>query len=202
MPDAPTMSEPALKRQRTDDGAGNGSIKDTDIADKTNVNVIRCLAADTVQKANSGHPGAPMGCAPIANAIFGHLLNFSPKDEKWLNRDRFVLSNGHACALQYIMLYLSGYPGMDIGQLKLFRQWHSKTPGHPESFMTPGVEVCTGPLGQGLSNAVGMAIAESHLAARFNTDKFKVFDHYTYVLTGDGCLQEGVTSEACSLAGE
>ncbi|CAD7947304.1 unnamed protein product [Amoebophrya sp. A25] len=168
--------------------------------EKACVDVVRCLAADVVQKANSGHPGAPMGCAPLACALFSRIMNISPKDPNWINRDRFVLSNGHACALQYIMLHLSGY-GVSMDDLKQFRQLHSKTPGHPENFCTPGVEVCTGPLGQGITNAVGMALAESHLAARFNKPGFPLFDHYTYVLTGDGCMMEGVASEACSLAG-
>lgn len=164
------------------------------------VNNIRVLAADMVEKANSGHPGAPMGCAPIAHVLFGSTMNFSPEDPKWINRDRFVLSNGHACALLYSMLHLTGY-SVGIDDLKQFRQLGSITPGHPENFCTPGVEVSTGPLGQGISNAVGLAIAEKHLAAAFNKDGFNLIDHYTYVICGDGCLQEGVSSEASSLAG-
>ena len=164
------------------------------------INNIRVLSADMVQKANSGHPGAPMGCAPIAHVLFGDIMNYSPKNANWSNRDRFILSNGHACALLYSMLHLTGYD-LSIDDLKSFRQLGSKTPGHPENFLTNGVEVSTGPLGQGISNAVGIAMGESHLAACFNRDDFKVVDHYTYVICGDGCLQEGISSEAGSLAG-
>lgn len=164
------------------------------------VNNIRILSADMVEKANSGHPGAPMGCAPIAHVLFGSVMNFAPKHPKWFNRDRFVLSNGHACALLYSMLHLTGYE-LSLEDLKRFRQLGSLTPGHPENFVTPGVEVSTGPLGQGISNAVGLAMAEKHLAAVYNKDGFNLIDHYTYVLCGDGCLQEGVSAEACSLAG-
>jgi len=164
------------------------------------VNTIRVLSADTVEKAKSGHPGAPMGCAPIAHLLFSEMMNFSNSNPKWPNRDRFVLSNGHACALQYSMLHLCGYD-LSIEDLKQFRQLGSKTPGHPENGITAGVEVATGPLGQGICNAVGMAIAESHLAAEYNKDGFNVVDHYTYVICGDGCLQEGVSGEASSLAG-
>jgi transketolase len=141
-----------------------------------------------------------MGCAPIAHVLFGDIMNFSPTNPKWHNRDRFVLSNGHACALLYTMLHLTGY-SVSIDDLKQFRQLGSITPGHPENFVTPGVEVSTGPLGQGLSNAVGMAMAESHMAANFNKPGYNIIDHFTYVICGDGCLQEGVTSEASSLAG-
>lgn len=164
------------------------------------VNNIRVLAADTVQKANSGHPGMPMGMAPIAHVLWDKVMNFAPTHPKWANRDRFVLSNGHGCALLYSMLHLTGYP-MAMDDLKKFRQLHSKTPGHPENFMTEGVEVTTGPLGQGIANAVGMAIGEAHAAATFNKPGFPIIDHYTYVFCGDGCLQEGVSGEASSLAG-
>ncbi|CAM9468638.1 unnamed protein product [Ectocarpus sp. 6 AP-2014] len=164
------------------------------------IDTVRVLAADIVQKSMSGHPGAPMGCAPMAHVLFTKFMNFSPSNPDWLGRDRFVLSNGHACALQYIMLHLCGY-GVTMDDLKSFRQLDSLTPGHPENFVTPGVEVSTGPLGQGISNAVGMAIAERHLAATFNKPDFQVVDNYTYVICGDGCLQEGVSSEACSLGG-
>merc|ERR1719428_399839 len=164
------------------------------------INTVRCLSADMVEAANSGHPGAPMGCAPMAHVLYGKQMNHNPTDSKWFNRDRFVLSNGHACALQYSMLHLTGYP-LSMDDCKAFRQIESLTPGHPENFVTAGVEVSTGPLGQGLSNAVGMALSESHLAATFNKPGYKVIDHYTYVICGDGCLQEGITSEACSLAG-
>jgi transketolase len=164
-------------------------------------NVIRCLAVDTVQSANSGHPGAPMGMAPIAHVLFSDFMKFDPKEPTWHDRDRFVLSNGHASALLYSMLHLCGYD-LPLAELKKFRQLHSKTPGHPERHVTPGVEVTTGPLGQGISNSVGMAIAEAHLAATFNRPGVpKVVDHFTYVFCGDGCLMEGVTQESISLAG-
>ncbi|KDO24399.1 transketolase [Saprolegnia parasitica CBS 223.65] len=164
------------------------------------VNTVRMLGADQPTAGKSGHPGAPMGCAPMAHTLFGKVMRFNPTNPKWANRDRFVLSNGHACALQYSMLHLTGYD-VPIESLQSFRQWGSKCPGHPENFCTPGVEVSTGPLGQGLSNAVGLAIAEKHLAAEFNKDGHNIVDHYTYVICGDGCMQEGVTSEASSLAG-
>ncbi|KAJ2555040.1 Transketolase [Coemansia sp. RSA 1933] len=168
--------------------------------DSLAINTIRVLAADTVQKANSGHPGAPMGCAPMAHVLFTRFLNANPKNSGWFNRDRFVLSNGHGCALQYILLHLLGYK-VSMDDLKNFRQLDSNTPGHPESTHTDGVEVTTGPLGQGISNAVGMAIAERHLAATFNRPDFPVINNTVYAIAGDGCLQEGVASEACSLAG-
>ncbi|KAG0081475.1 Transketolase [Podila epicladia] len=164
------------------------------------INTIRVLAADTVFKSNSGHPGAPMGCAPMAHLLFSRYMNFNPKNPHWANRDRFVLSNGHACALHYILLHLTGYP-TSIEDLKQFRQVNSKTPGHPEAHITVGIEVTTGPLGQGFANAVGLAIAEAHMAATFNKPGFDLFNNYTFVILGDGCLQEGVASEAASLAG-
>ncbi|KAI9242285.1 MAG: transketolase [Podila humilis] len=164
------------------------------------INTIRVLAADTVFKSNSGHPGAPMGCAPMAHLLFSHFMNYNPKNPTWANRDRFVLSNGHACALQYILLHLMGYP-TTMDDLKNFRQLGSNTPGHPESHMTVGIEVTTGPLGQGFANAVGLAIGEAHMAATFNKPGFELFNNYTFMITGDGCLQEGVASEAASLAG-
>eukprot|EP01040_Poterioochromonas_malhamensis_P009495 gene9495-10311_t len=199
------MSDFAAKRGRDEEGdhsAKKPRSVTTLTAEDENllVNTIRILSADMVEKANSGHPGAPMGCAPIAHALFGSIMNYSPKDHKWFNRDRFVLSNGHACALLYSMLHLTGYD-LSIDDLKQFRQLGSLTPGHPENFVTPGVEVSTGPLGQGISNAVGLAIAEKHLAAVYNRDGYDLIDHYTYVLCGDGCLQEGISSEASSLAG-
>ncbi|KAJ2085767.1 Transketolase [Coemansia sp. RSA 986] len=168
--------------------------------DSLAINTIRVLAADTVQKANSGHPGAPMGCAPMAHVLFTRFLNANPKNSNWFNRDRFVLSNGHGCALQYILLHFLGYK-VSMDDLKNFRQLDSTTPGHPECTHTDGIEVTTGPLGQGISNAVGMAIAERHLAATFNRPEFPVIDNTVYAIAGDGCLQEGVASEACSLAG-
>jgi transketolase len=164
------------------------------------IDTIRILSADMVEKAKSGHPGAPMGCAPITHVLFSEYMRFNPTNPMWYNRDRFVLSNGHACALLYSMLHLTGY-NLSLNDLKQFRQLHSKTPGHPENFVTDGVEVSTGPLGQGISNSVGLAMAEKHLAALFNRDGFPIVDHYTFVLCGDGCLQEGVSSEASSLAG-
>lgn len=162
---------------------------------------IRTLAADIVQKANSGHPGAPIGCAPMAHTLFGSVMRYDPANPLWPNRDRFVLSNGHACALLYSMLHLTGYERPTMEDLKSFRQLGSVCAGHPENFLLDAVEVSTGPLGQGISNAVGLAIAERHLAARFNRDDFQVVDHHTYVICGDGCLQEGVSAEASSLAG-
>ncbi|KAF9924833.1 Transketolase [Linnemannia zychae] len=169
-------------------------------ADSIAINTIRVLAADITFKSQSGHPGAPMGCAPMAHVLFSRFLNFNPKNPKWANRDRFVLSNGHACALQYILLHLCGYP-TTMDDLKQFRQIHSKTPGHPEAHITVGIEVTTGPLGQGFANSVGLAMAEAHMAATFNKPGFELFNNYTYVVLGDGCLQEGVASEAASLAG-
>ncbi|KAI0665036.1 transketolase [Cubamyces menziesii] len=161
---------------------------------------IRALAADVVGKANSGHPGAPMGMAPVAHVLFTRFFNANPKNSKWFNRDRFVLSNGHACALQYILLHLLGYK-LSMDDLKQFRQIDSLTPGHPEAGHTDGVEVTTGPLGQGFANGVGLAIAQAHLGATFNKDGYDLINNYTYVFTGDGCLMEGVASEAASLAG-
>ncbi len=164
------------------------------------VNAIRILSAEGVQKANSGHPGLPMGSAPLAYTLWAKHLNFNPKDLEFENRDRFVLSAGHGSMLLYSLMYLFGYP-LTMDDIKQFRQWGSKTPGHPEYGHTAGVETSTGPLGQGFANAVGMAIAEKHLAAKFNREGFPVVDHYTYVLVGDGCLQEGIQYEAASLAG-
>lgn len=164
------------------------------------VNTIRILAAEGIQKAKSGHPGLPMGSAPMAYTLWSKVMNHSGKNPEWINRDRFILSAGHGSMLLYSLLHLFGY-GLEIEDLKNFRQFGSKTPGHPEYRHTVGVEMTTGPLGQGLSSGVGMAIAESHLAAVFNTENYNVIDHYTYVLCGDGCLMEGITSEASSLAG-
>jgi transketolase len=161
---------------------------------------IRALAMDAVQKANSGHPGMPMGMAEIAEVLWNHHLRHNPANPQWPNRDRFVLSNGHGSLLLYALLHLTGYD-LPMEQLKRFRQLHSKTPGHPEYGMTPGVETTTGPLGQGLANAVGMALAERLLAEEFNRPGFDIVDHRTYVFLGDGCLMEGISHEACSLAG-
>ena len=163
-------------------------------------NAIRALAMDAVQQANSGHPGMPMGMADIAEVLWNDFLSHNPRNPRWFNRDRFILSNGHGSMLQYALLHLTGYD-LPIEELKRFRQLHSKTPGHPEQFETPGVETTTGPLGQGLANAVGMALAEKVLAARFNQPDLSIIDHFTYVFLGDGCLMEGVSHEACSLAG-
>ncbi len=163
-------------------------------------NAIRALAMDAVQKANSGHPGAPMGMAEIAEVLWNRHLKHNPGNPHWVNRDRFVLSNGHGSMLIYALLHLTGYD-LTIDDLKAFRQLHSKTPGHPELGYTEGVETTTGPLGQGLSNAVGMALAEKLLAKQFNRPEFDVVDHFTYVFLGDGCLMEGISHEVCSLAG-
>jgi transketolase len=168
--------------------------------DQLSIDTLRLLAVDTVEKAGSGHPGAPLGCAPIAYLLFHKLMKHNPAHSKWADRDRFVLSNGHASALLYSSLFLSGY-GVTLDDLKSFRQWHSRTPGHPERGDTDGVEVTTGPLGQGIAMAVGMAIAEKHLAAVYNRPGFEVVDHHTYALLGDGDLMEGVSHEAASLAG-
>ena len=165
------------------------------------INSIRFLAIDAVEKAKSGHPGLPMGAAPMAFVLWDSFLRFNPKNPKWFNRDRFVLSAGHGCMLQYALLYLTGYDSVTIEDIKQFRQWGSKTPGHPENFETLGVEVTTGPLGQGIANGVGLAMAEAHVAAKFNKPDAKIVDHYTYVILGDGCNMEGVSGEACSLAG-
>ncbi len=164
------------------------------------VNAIRILTAEGVQKAKSGHPGMPMGAAPAAYAIWGKQMKHNPADTKWPDRDRFVLSSGHGSMLIYSLLHLFGY-GLKIDDLKQFRQFGSLTPGHPEYGHTRGVETTTGPLGQGIANAVGMAMAEKHLAAKFNREGFNVVDHYTYCILGDGCMMEGISHEACSLAG-
>ncbi len=168
--------------------------------DKLCIETIRFLALDAVQAANSGHPGMPMGMACTAYTLWTQFLRHNPKDPSWLNRDRFVLSAGHGSTLLYALLHLTGYD-LPLDDIKRFRQWGSLTPGHPEYHHTPGVEVTTGPLGQGVANAVGMAIAQKHLAARYNTPENDIFDYNIYALAGDGCLQEGISSEACSLAG-
>ncbi|WP_088825317.1 transketolase [Listeria goaensis] len=171
-----------------------------DKTDQLAINTIRTLSMDAIQKANSGHPGLPMGAAPMAYTLWSKVLNANPANSRWFNRDRFVLSAGHGSMLLYSLLHLSGYK-LSLDDLKNFRQWDSKTPGHPEYHHTDGVDATTGPLGQGIAMAVGMAMAERHLEAMYNRDTFKVVDHYTYALCGDGDLMEGVSAEAASLAG-
>jgi len=168
--------------------------------DQLSINALRFLAVDAVEKANSGHPGAPLGDSPMTYLLFHQFMRHNPANSKWTNRDRFVLSNGHASALLYSVLHLTGYK-VSIEDLQQFRQWGSLTPGHPEYGHTDGVEVTTGPLGQGFAMGVGMAIAEKHLAARYNRPGFNIVDHFTYVMCGDGDLMEGVSHEAGSLAG-
>ena len=163
-------------------------------------NAVRMLAVDAVEKAKSGHPGAPMGMADIAEVLWNRHLSHNPANPHWANRDRFVLSNGHGSMLIYALLHLTGYD-LPMSELKAFRQLHSKTAGHPEVGVTPGVETTTGPLGQGITNAVGMALAEKLLAAEFNRAEHAIVDHFTYAFMGDGCLMEGISHEACSLAG-
>ena len=180
-------------QEQTKSGHSHASRKDLS-------NAIRARAMDAVQKANSGHPGMPMGMAEIAEVLWRHHLRHNPADPSWANRDRFMISNGHGCMLQYALLHLTGYD-LPIEEIKRFRQLHSKTPGHPEYGLTPGVETTTGPLGQGISNAVGMALAEKLLAAAFNRPGFNIVDHHTYVFLGDGCMMEGISHEVCSLAG-
>ena len=170
------------------------------LPDTRHADALRFLAADAVEQAQSGHPGAPMGMADIAQVLWRHHLSHNPADPGWFNRDRFVLSNGHGSMLLYALLHLSGYD-LPLQEIRQFRQLHSKTPGHPEVGLTPGVETTTGPLGQGLANAVGMALAEKLLARRYNRPGHEIVDHYTYVFLGDGCLMEGISHEACSLAG-
>lgn len=169
--------------------------------DMMSVNAIRALAADTVQKANSGHPGLPLGAAPMAYELWAKHMKHNPENPDWANRDRFILSGGHGSSLLYSLLHLFGYGDLSMDDMKNFRQWNSKTPGHPEYGHTIGVEATTGPLGAGMAMAVGMAMAEAHLATRFNKEGYPIVDHYTYVLGGDGCMMEGISYEAFSLAG-
>src|ERR1043166_8869099 len=168
--------------------------------DQLCINTIRALTLDAVQKANSGHPGLPLGAAPMAYVLWTKFMRYNPRNPKWENRDRFLLSAGHGCMLLYSLLHLTGYD-LSLDEIKNFRQWGSKTPGHPENVLTPGVEITTGPLGQGFANGVGMAIGAAHLAARFNKPEFPLIDHYIYAIVSDGDLMEGVASEAASLAG-
>ncbi len=165
------------------------------------VNTIRFLSIDGVEKAKSGHPGLPMGAAPMAFVLWDQFMKFNPKNPQWINRDRFVLSAGHGSMLLYSLLHLYGYESVSIDDIKQFRQWGSKTPGHPENHITAGIEVTTGPLGQGIANGVGLALAEAHLAAKYNKPDCTLIDHYTYVILGDGCNMEGISGEAASLAG-
>src|SRR6185436_2865291 len=165
---------------------------------RTMANAIRALAMDAVEKANSGHPGMPMGMADAATVLFSKFLKYDPAEPKWPDRDRFVLSAGHGSMLLYALLYLTGYPDITLDEIKRFRQLGSRTAGHPENFLAAGIETTTGPLGQGLANAVGMAMAEAHLNARFGDD---LVNHRTWVIAGDGCLMEGISQEALALAG-
>ena len=167
---------------------------------QTKANAIRALSMDAVQKAKSGHPGMPMGMADISEVLWCDFLKHNPSNPAWPDRDRFILSNGHGSMLHYALLHLAGYD-LPITELQNFRQLHSRTPGHPEYGYAPGVETTTGPLGQGITNGVGMALAEKVLAAQFNRGEHVVVDHHTYVFLGDGCMMEGISHEACSLAG-
>src|ERR687893_3045124 len=168
--------------------------------DQLCINTIRALAIDAVQKAESGHPGLPLGAAPMAYVLWTRFLRHNPQNPKWQNRDRFLLSAGHGSMLVYSLLHLTGYD-LPLEELKNFRQWESKTPGHPEYGLTPGVEITTGPLGQGFANGVGMAMGAAHLSAKFNKPELPILDHYVYAIVSDGDLMEGVASEAASLAG-
>jgi transketolase len=175
-------------------------LETTPELDQLCINTIRTLAIDAVQKANSGHPGLPLGAAPMAYVLWTRFMRYNPKNPKWHNRDRFLLSAGHGCMLLYALLYLTGHD-LSLDEIKNFRQWGSKTPGHPEYGLAPGVEITTGPLGQGFANGVGMAMGGTHLGTKFNQKDFSVIDHYVYAIVSDGDLMEGVASEAASLAG-
>jgi transketolase len=172
----------------------------TETIEQQGINTIRILAADAVQKANSGHPGTPMGLAPVGHILWAESMNYNPLNPGWANRDRFILSCGHACMLQYSFLYLTGYP-ITLDDIKKFRQLHSKTAGHPEYGLLPGIEVTTGPLGQGFANGVGFAIAQKYMAARYNKPGFDIFNYKIYTICSDGDMMEGISSEAASLAG-
>src|SRR5687767_2885719 len=176
------------------------TLETTPELDQLCINTIRTLAIDAVQTANSGHPGLPLGAAPMAYVLWTRFMRYNPKNPKWENRDRFILSAGHGCMLLYALLYLTGYE-LSLDDIKNFRQWESQTPGHPENILTPGVEVTTGPLGQGFANGVGMAMGSAHLGAKFNEKDFPLVDHYVYSIVSDGDLMEGVASETASLAG-
>jgi len=189
-----------LRKQESRKILGTSSVMTEKYCPKDMATAVRALSMDSVEKANSGHPGAPMGMADIGQTLWTQFLKHNPKNPEWFDRDRFILSNGHGSMLLYSLLHLTGYD-LSIDDLKSFRQLNSKTPGHPEYRETPGVETTTGPLGQGLANGVGFALAESHLSTRFNKDGIDIVDHHTYVFAGDGCLMEGISHEACSLAG-
>src|SRR2546421_3162910 len=176
------------------------TVTDTRVLEELSINTIRTLSIDAVQKANSGHPGAPMGLAELAYVLYTRVMRHNPANPDWPGRDRFVLSAGHASMLLYSILYLTGYP-MTLEDIKRFRQVGSPTAGHPERKYSPGIEATTGPLGQGISMSVGLALAERMLAARFNTDEHEIISHYTFTIASDGDMQEGVASEASSLAG-
>src|SRR5512136_1071224 len=189
-----------LGRRRGTMNKSSPSAPTSSALDHLCINTIRFLSIDAIQKANSGHPGMPMGAASMAYVLWTRFLRHNPSNPTWFNRDRFVLSAGHGSMLLYSLLYLTGYD-LPMEQIKQFRQWGSETPGHPERGLTPGVETTTGPLGQGFGNGVGMAMAEAFLAARYNRPGHKIIDHYTYGLVSDGDLMEGVAAEAASLAG-
>src|SRR5882757_11229325 len=172
----------------------------TESIQQLGIDTVRILAADAVQKANSGHPGTPMGLAPLGHVLWTESMNYNPGNPEWANRDRFILSAGHACMFQYSFLYLTGYD-ITLDDIKNFRQLHSKTPGHPEYGLLDGIEVTTGPLGQGFANGVGMAIAQKYLAKRYNQTGFNLFDYRIFAICSDGDMMEGVTSEAASIAG-
>src|SRR6185295_16002028 len=188
-----------LARKRTMNTIGETSLSPAQL-DQLSINTIRFLSVDAVEKAKSGHPGLPLGAAPMAYVLWTRLLHHNPTNPHWFNRDRFVLSAGHGSMLLYSLLHLTGYD-LPLEQIKQFRQWGSVTPGHPERRVTPGVEITTGPLGQGFGNGVGLAIAEAYLAARYNRPGFDIIHHFTYGLVSDGDLMEGVAAEAASLAG-
>ena len=175
-------------------------MKNDNLISELSINTIRTIAMDSVEKAQHGHPGMPMGAAPMAYSLWKKVLNINPENPTWFNRDRFILSAGHGSLLQYILLHLSGFD-LSLDEIKRFRQWGSKTPGHPEYGITPGVEAKTGPLGQGIPQSVGMALARRHLAETYNKDDFPIVDHFTYTICGDGDLMEGVSYEAASVAG-
>ncbi|MEW5297878.1 MAG: hypothetical protein WDW36_001057 [Sanguina aurantia] len=199
---APTRSRTATRTLRVQAQPIAAPAVDASPLINSAINSIRLLAVDAVNKSKSGHPGMPMGCAPMGFVLWNDVMRYNPKNPKWFNRDRFVLSAGHGSMLLYAMLHLTGYDSVSMDDIKQLRQWGSHTPGHPENFVTKGVEVTTGPLGQGFCNAVGLAVAEAHLAARFNRPDVKpIVDHYTFCIMGDGCMMEGMQNEAASLAG-